>query len=69
VRHAEIEVGRGKHVHEAGVEPEAEARTKLDPPGSHPPEAALHRLHRILRRKQLGNLGFAEIERHRGAVV
>ena len=67
--HTEVEVGRGHDVHDARVEPEPEPRPEIDAAGGHPAEAGLDCLHRLLGRKQLGNLGFTEIEGHRGAVV
>src|SRR4029078_7868350 len=67
--HTEVEVGRGHDVQDTWVEPEPEPRPELDAACSHPAEATLDRLDRLLGREQLSNLGFTEIEGHRGAVV
>ncbi len=66
---AQLEIGSRHDVQHSGIEPEPEARPKLDPSARQPLKAALDGLDRVLGREQLGHLGFAEIERHGGGVV
>ena len=61
---AELEVGGRHHVEQAIGQAEPEPRPVLDGAARHAGEAPLHRLDGVLRREELLDVGFAEIERH-----
>ena len=59
-----LEVGGRHHVEQAIGQAEPEPRPVLDDAARHAGEAALHRFDGVLRREELLDVGFAEIERH-----
>ncbi len=61
---AELEVGGGHDRERSLLEPEPVARTVLDAPRSHPPEARLDRVDGVGRREQLRHVGLGQIQRH-----
>ncbi len=60
----ELEVGGGHDVELPFLEPEAVARAVLDHAAGKPLEARLDRLHRVGRREERFDVGFAQVERH-----
>jgi hypothetical protein len=61
---AEVEVGGRHDVEDALVEPKPEPRPVLDPPLRDSLEAGFDGLHRVFRREQLVDVGFAQVEGH-----